>query len=232
MKQIYKFGPFRVNLAEHQFRQDGQPIPLTPKVFQTLEILLRNRERIVSKRELLSTMWPECHVEDANVTQNISVLRKALGEADSATRFIATFPKQGYRFIGEVEEVGEQPVSAPTAHLPAPGPTLGRGFPYVWVIGFVLLPLTLLAVARLVRTAPRMPELGRQRAITHLPGRTYQPVLSPDGTRVAFVSHKDLEEPLRIGVLDIAQTSAPRVIAPGDGDGRSEEGRVGEERRV
>ena len=52
MKQIYKFGPFRVNLAEHQFRQDGQPIPLTPKVFQTLEILLRNRERIVSKREL------------------------------------------------------------------------------------------------------------------------------------------------------------------------------------
>ena len=221
MKQIYKFGPFDLDLAEHHLSQDGQRIPLTPKVFHTLEILLRNRERIVPKQELLNTIWPGCHVEEANLTQSISVLRKALGEPDSGTKYIATFPRQGYRFIGkveEVEEVVEQPASAPTALPPGQGPALGRGLRYAWVLGLVLLSLTLLAVARLVRTRPRAPELGSQRAITHLPGRQYQPSLSPDGTRVAFVSHGDLEGPLRIRVLDLAETSAPRVIGTGDGD--------------
>jgi len=214
MKQIYKFGPFDVDLAEHHLRQDGQRIPLTPKVFHTLEILLRHRDRIVPKQELLSTIWPECHVEEANLTQNISVLRKALGETDSGTKYIATFPRQGYRFIGEVEEVAGQTASAPDALVPG----LGGGLRYAWVIGCVLLSLALLAAARLVRTKPRAPELGSQHAVTHLPGRQYQPALSPDGTRVAFVSHEDLEGPLRIRVLDLAETSAPRMITTGDGD--------------
>jgi Tol biopolymer transport system component/DNA-binding winged helix-turn-helix (wHTH) protein len=218
MKQIYKFGPFLADLAERQLTQGSQPIPLTPKVFRTLEILLRNRERIVSKRELLSTIWPDCHVEDSNVTQDISVLRKALGETNSGTQFIATFPRQGYRFIGEVEEV-EQPALPPPAAPPIAPPAPRRGFRNAWVWGLVLSALTLLAVVVwLVRTEPPIPELGGLRAVTHLPGRGYQPALSPDGTRVAFVLHSDLEGPLRIGVLDLVQTSAPRMIATDEGD--------------
>src|ERR1700733_6748268 len=92
MNQILKFGPFEVDLAVRQLTQSGQPVPLTPKVFQTLEILVRNRDRVVSKRELLTTIWPECHVEEANLTQNISVLRKALGETSCPTKYIVTFP--------------------------------------------------------------------------------------------------------------------------------------------
>jgi len=92
MDKNYSFGPFHVDLATRQLADDGRPIPLTPKVFRTLEILLRNRDRIVSKGEFLSTIWPQSHVEEANLTQNISVVRRALGETNSATKFIATFP--------------------------------------------------------------------------------------------------------------------------------------------
>jgi eukaryotic-like serine/threonine-protein kinase len=83
MNGIYRFGPFQADLPNRQLSQEGRLIPLTPKVFQTLEVLLRNRDRVIPKHELLSAIWPESHVEESNLTQNISVLRKALGERNA-----------------------------------------------------------------------------------------------------------------------------------------------------
>ena len=199
-----------MDLAERQLTRDRRPIPLTPKVFQTLEILLRNRDRIVSKQELLSTIWPESHVEESNLTQNISVLRKALGETSSGTKFIATFPKQGYRFIENVEE--------DRGAAPAPVPQAQGKLRWVWLASFVLPPLTMLAVASLVRTEAPLPTLGMEHVVTHLPGRAFQPALSPDGRRVAFTRHQDLSGPLRIAVLDQWQSSSPYTVPTGDGD--------------
>lgn len=218
MDKNYNFGPFHVDLATRQLAGEGRPIPLTPKVFQTLEILLRNRDRIVSKKELLNTIWPQSHVEEANLTQNISVLRRALGEANSATKFIATFPRQGYRFIGAVEEETLQPGLPSADDLRARRPTAREELGYGWIAGLALLPLAVFAISHFVGTAHRSANLGLERAITHLPGRAFQPVLSPDGTRVAFVTHQDLSGPLRLGVLDLAKSGAPRIVETGDSD--------------
>ena len=153
MNQILKFGPFEVDLAVRQLTQSGQPVPLTPKVFQTLEILVRNRDRVVSKRELLTTIWPECHVEEANLTQNISVLRKALGETSCPTKYIVTFPRQGYRFIGELApEIDLAEAAVETAAVP-PRPARRSQLRYLWAAG-LLLPITVLGVSRLMRTDP------------------------------------------------------------------------------
>ena len=215
MNEILKFGLFEVDFTSRQLSHEGRPVPLTPKVFQTLEILLRNRDRIVSKRELLATIWPECHVEESNLTQNISVLRKALGETNSATKLVATFPRQGYRFIGEVDEDAQ--VVAPPAPERAQLPIAHRPRRLVWASGLVF-PLAILLVTRLTPTQPAAAGLTAGRAVTHLPGRAFQPALSPDGSRLAFVSHQDLAGPLRIGVIDLANSSPARMISTAEGD--------------
>jgi Tol biopolymer transport system component/DNA-binding winged helix-turn-helix (wHTH) protein len=215
MNEIYKFGPFRVDFALRQLSHREQPVSLTPKVFQTLEILLRNRDRIVSKRELLATIWPESYVEEANLTQNVSVLRKALGETSSGTKLIATFPKQGYRFIGSVEEEPVRAEEARETFLPLPRGR--RKLPYTWVAA-LLLPMAVLGVSRLLPTRPRLPDLGGQRTVTHLPGRAFQPAISPDGKLVAFVWRRDLDSALRIGVIRTAEPDKPQILDTGDGD--------------
>jgi TolB-like protein/Tfp pilus assembly protein PilF len=87
------------------------PVPMPPKVFETLTVLVASRGRLVSKDELMARLWPETFVEEATLARNISDLRKALGDSASAPRYIETVPKVGYRFIAGVSELhGEQPL--------------------------------------------------------------------------------------------------------------------------
>ncbi len=94
----YEFGPFRVEPAERQLRRRGTLVPLTPKAFDTLLVLLGNPGKAISKNELLQRVWPDTSVADATLAQNIFALRKALGE----TQYIETVPKFGYRFASPV----------------------------------------------------------------------------------------------------------------------------------
>src|SRR5213594_2750369 len=105
-KQFYEFGPFRVDPAEHQLLREGRLIPLSPKVFETLLTLVRNSGHLLTKDELLRTVWPETLVEENNLTQQISALRKALG--DGSNLYIETVPRVGYRFARGVREVWEE----------------------------------------------------------------------------------------------------------------------------
>ncbi len=98
-RQVYEFGPFRLDPAERKLQRDNQIIQLTPKAFDTLTLLVRNAGRLLEKDEFLSTLWSDSFVEEGSLTNNISVLRKALGED---VEFIETVPRQGYRFIGPV----------------------------------------------------------------------------------------------------------------------------------
>jgi DNA-binding winged helix-turn-helix (wHTH) protein/TolB-like protein/tetratricopeptide (TPR) repeat protein len=101
-KGFYDFGPFRADTVRRLLLRDGQTVPLTSKAFDTLEVLLRNRDRVIEKEELLKAIWPNSFVEEANLTQNVSTLRKALCELPGEHRYIATVPGRGYRFVGEV----------------------------------------------------------------------------------------------------------------------------------
>jgi len=102
---FYEFGPFRIDIGERLLLHDGEPVSLPPKVYDTLLELVRHSGHIVAKEELMRAIWPDTFVEEANLTVNISALRKALGEGDSEHPYIETVPRRGYRFVLPVSEV-------------------------------------------------------------------------------------------------------------------------------
>ena len=127
----YLFGAFRLEPAKRRLLRDGEPLPLTPKAFDTLLLLVQNRERVVEKEEVLRLVWPDAVVEEGNLAQNVFTLRKALGDTPEGARFIATVPRRGYRFVADVTETangaGSVEARAPVveriaAEARAPGP--------------------------------------------------------------------------------------------------------------
>ena len=103
-KRSYEFGSFRLDAAEYVLLRDGKIVPLTPKVFETLLVLLENSGHVVGKDELYKQVWQDAFVEETNLTKNISILRKILSEGDSEKSFIETVPKRGYRFVVPVRK--------------------------------------------------------------------------------------------------------------------------------
>jgi DNA-binding winged helix-turn-helix (wHTH) protein/tetratricopeptide (TPR) repeat protein len=103
-KHFYEFGPFRLDPDERLLLRDNQPVSLQPKAFETLLVLVQHSETVVRKDDLMKSIWPGTFVEESNLSQNIFVLRKALGEEGS--RYIVTVPGRGYRFACEVKAIG------------------------------------------------------------------------------------------------------------------------------
>src|SRR6185369_7368191 len=95
--RFYSFGVFRVDPVERLLFKEDRELALTPKAFDTLLVLLENCSHVLTKQELMRKVWPDSFVEENNLAQNISTLRKALGE-----NYIQTVPKRGYRFVGDV----------------------------------------------------------------------------------------------------------------------------------
>ena len=110
----YDFGPFFLDPSERRLLHDGKPVALTPKCFDLLVILVENSGHLLEKDELLERLWPDQFVEEANLSFNISSLRKALGEGQSGMHFIETVPKKGFRFVAPVEEHRHEPTETPT----------------------------------------------------------------------------------------------------------------------
>src|SRR5690349_14607934 len=101
MNGLYRFGEFRLDPSRRTLRRGDEPLPLSPKAFDILLLLIENRSRALSKEELLKNIWPDTFVEEGNLKFNVSVIRKALGDES----WIETLPRRGYRFAGEVEEI-------------------------------------------------------------------------------------------------------------------------------
>jgi DNA-binding winged helix-turn-helix (wHTH) protein/TolB-like protein len=102
---LYEFGQFRLDPSEGLLVEGMQKIPLTPKAYQTLLVLVENRGRTLGKDELLQKVWPDAFVEEATLAQNIFTLRKHLRDDRDTALYIETVPKRGYRFVAEVREV-------------------------------------------------------------------------------------------------------------------------------
>jgi len=105
--RVYEFGPFRLDLAEKALSKDGEFVALTPKAFDTLLILIEKGGRLVEKEELMKQLWPDTFVEESSLSQNIYLVRKALGEESQGARYIETVPRRGYRFTFPVREVSD-----------------------------------------------------------------------------------------------------------------------------
>ena len=105
----WAFGGFTVLTEMRLLVAAGTPVPLTSKAFDTLVVLIENRDRVVTKDELLRSIWPDVEVEEGNLTQQIFLLRKALGETAQQPRYIVTVPGHGYRFTARVKAVSGGP---------------------------------------------------------------------------------------------------------------------------
>jgi DNA-binding winged helix-turn-helix (wHTH) protein/TolB-like protein/Tfp pilus assembly protein PilF len=103
----YEFGPFRLNATERLLQRGRDPVPLTPKVFDTLLVLVENSGHVLEKNELMQQLWPNSFVEESSLTQNISLLRRALSDPNNEDNYIETIPKRGYRFVASVQERNE-----------------------------------------------------------------------------------------------------------------------------
>jgi DNA-binding winged helix-turn-helix (wHTH) protein/tetratricopeptide (TPR) repeat protein len=127
--EVYEFGEFRIDTGKRLLLRAGGPVPVTPKVFDTLAFLVKRPGEMLRKEELMRAIWPDTVVEENNLNQHISTLRRILGEGQGENRYIATLPGRGYRFIAEVEVVsdGQSGVPCPVTIAVLPFENLGAG---------------------------------------------------------------------------------------------------------
>ena len=123
---LYEFDEFRLDPQNRVLRRGGTAVPLTPKAFDVLLLLIQNAGRIVTKDELMKAVWPDSFVEESNLTQTIFMVRKALDET-ADRRYILTVQGQGYRFLVPVTETANSgaEIEAPEIEGPVPPPTAG-----------------------------------------------------------------------------------------------------------
>lgn len=115
-KPVYRFAEFELDPHERRLLAHGKPVALTPKVFETLVLLVERAGHAVSKDELMAALWPRGFVHESNLTKHIWLIRKALGDTEDAATCIETLPKLGYRFIAPVQRVlatdGDRPAAS------------------------------------------------------------------------------------------------------------------------
>ena len=213
LQRYFDFGLFRVDAGRRLLLRRGEPVPLTPKAFEILLILIQNRNRVIEKDELMKLVWPDTAVEENNLTRNISSLRKALEERPNEHRYIVTIPGRGYQFAADVPTTTERVESnlvferhARTRVLiEEESETDSEIQPITkvsaWrILGFWLVACTagcaLLVLAWFYTSRQRDATLPPPRIVplTSLPDRAECAALSPDGNHVAFARHSDSPE--------------------------------------
>ena len=196
LQPSYEFGPFRLGARAKLLWRDGVPVPLAPKVLDTLLVLIEHRDRVVTKDELLELVWGRTVVEEGGLARNISVLRKALGETPDQHTYIVTVPGKGYRFVADVREAsagGASPVELPP-EVPSTMAPVGK-----WPVRLVILSVFLCLVAGIAwlifpigatHSALNPLEEAVIKRFTDLEGNEMDPAISADGKLIAFLSDR------------------------------------------
>src|SRR5215469_12931421 len=111
VSRLCAFGPYRLDFERRRLLRGTELVPIQQKALDILLVLVERHGEVVSKDELMQTVWPDAFVEESNLTQKISVLRKALGEGPKENGYIATI-RRGYSFVASLEEILEFPDDA------------------------------------------------------------------------------------------------------------------------
>src|SRR6188472_2857891 len=119
---VLAFGDHRINIERRELRRGTELIVLEPKAFDLLAFLVRHRDRVVSKDDLLRGVWGGLIVSESAITTRINAVRRALGDDGTAQRLVRTFTRKGIRFVGEVTDMPD-PAAAAAGNLPSRTPT-------------------------------------------------------------------------------------------------------------
>jgi Tol biopolymer transport system component/DNA-binding winged helix-turn-helix (wHTH) protein len=181
----FQFGPFSLNPDSRVLLKDGAPVAVTGKVLEALVVLVQNRGKVMSKDELLAILWPDTVVEEANLTQNISTLRKVLGDSPKDHRYIVTLPGRGYQFVGEVNAATDEREGGI-----APVEIRRRRPRLLWAVATGLAVFAVAGVVWIVKStgAGSSPTLqSREIPLTSAAGIVTCPSFSPDGKQIAYM---------------------------------------------
>ena len=225
-QEIYRFGRFELDASGRVLHHHGTLVPLTPKAIDTLVVLVREQGRIVDRERLMQAVWPDTFVEEAGLTRNISVLRKALENDSDGQQYIETIPKRGYRFVPPIEVVSAAPAAAPASAPPvsaapvsaAPvsaATPIDRGLTR-WVAGLSAFALILAALgASVIRRAGVMDEPETVTSMAFLPFRM---ITNDESDRTLGVGLTDLliTRFSNLSTLVVRPTSAVLRYAGGD----------------
>lgn len=209
-KDLYEFGPFRLDVRERLLTRDGAAVPLTPKAFETLLALIENAGHVLEKDDLLKRVWPDTFVEESTLAKNIFTLRKTLGDDQDGAQFIETVPKVGYRFVSAVRRA--VPKEAATASVrpeikPAARTLRNWAIAGVAFLGILTLSAGYYFKMRAKRAADPSPAIARLAVLPleNLSGDAAQSFLS-DGLTEEIITQMAELDPERLGV--IARNSA------------------------
>ena len=137
MSIVYEFGPFTLDTQRPALLRGDDPVLIPGKALEVLQVLLERRGQVVEKEQLMDLVWPDATVEDANLTQTIFILRKALGDSRERPSYIATVARRGYRFVADVREV----------HRPTGRGADSRSEPQLLPNSLAVLPFSLLGIS-------------------------------------------------------------------------------------
>lgn len=192
---IYEFDDVRVETGGMRVCKAGRAVPLEPKAFEVLVLLLERRGRLVEKSELLDAVWRDAFVTPNAMTRVIAQLRRSLGDDAREARYIETVPTRGYRFIAEVKALEDEGVAADPSPQPARQPTrLPVAGARLWIGGAAA--VLILALAgfflwqRAAGAADGWPEVLFTSQLTSSPGLDAFPAFSPDGNAIAYSSDR------------------------------------------
>jgi Tol biopolymer transport system component/DNA-binding winged helix-turn-helix (wHTH) protein len=216
-KYLFEFGPFRLIPAESLLLRDGQPVPLSPKPFEVLQLLVENHGHLLDKDEMMKRLWPDSFVEEANLAKYVFTVREVLGGERNGSKYIQTLPKRGYRFIAPVRvleaESGTEVTPEALAGVAAPRLARLEGRK-LWLllsgVALLVFGVTTLAWFRWGTKSAPAPE-PRVTRVTALSGNIGSPALSPDGKSIVFPWEDQNAEHSGLFLLQIGSTTPLRL---------------------
>jgi len=221
IEQTYRFGEFTIDPQQKILLRNDRPLPLAPKVFDTLLILVDSGGRLVAKEELMRRLWPDTFVEESNLTFNIQQIRKTLGDNARQPRFVETVARRGYRFIAEVNG-NSAATAAPETELSRAGisnspPATKKAYLAISAIAVMMVVVAALVLwfarVRRATSTSSVPILSTPfKSEKFATGGVIRAAITPDGKYVAYTNESGGKE--SIWLRQLATSENIQIVPP------------------